>query len=152
MSEQLQRNRVIEEARSWVGTPYHHLADVKGVGVDCAMILVRVYGDAGVIQPFDPRPYPRDWHMHRDAELYLGWLEKVGEPTDNPRPGDVAVWRFGRCYSHGGVIVGDNQIIHSYIKQGVVIASMQEQHLASRPVKFFTLWGKNERRQHNDQH
>ena len=26
---------------SWIGTPYHNCADIKGVGVDCGMLLVR---------------------------------------------------------------------------------------------------------------
>ena len=40
-----QRAAVVAEARSWIGTPYHHAADVKGHGVDCAMLLIRVYCD-----------------------------------------------------------------------------------------------------------
>ena len=151
MSEQEQRNRVIEEARKWLGTPYHHMACIPGVGVDCAMILVDVYHKAGVIPEIDPRPYPSDWHLHRETERYLGWLEQYGTQTDNPKPGDVAVWRFGRCFSHGAIIVGDNQIIHSYLKQGVTLANMDEGRLGKLPVLFYTLWG-NDGRHDNDQH
>jgi len=50
--------RVLDEARAWIGTPYHHAADKKGVGVDCAMLPVRVYCDLGIVPMFDPRPYP----------------------------------------------------------------------------------------------
>ena len=54
------RQRIVEEARSWLGTPYHHQAMVKGAGVDCAMILVAVYRAVGLIPAgFDPRPYPQ---------------------------------------------------------------------------------------------
>ena len=70
----LTRAAVVAEARSWIGTPYHHAADVKGHGVDCAMLLVRVYCDLGLIEPFDPRPYTRDWFLHRSEERYLGFL------------------------------------------------------------------------------
>ena len=61
---------------SWIGTPYHHAADVKGRtgGVDCAMLLVRVYCDRGLVEKFDPRPYTRDWFLHRNEERYLGFL------------------------------------------------------------------------------
>lgn len=151
MIEQQQRLRVIQEAHSWLGTPYHHMGCVKGVGVDCAMILVDVYHRAGVIPAIDPRPYPPDWHKHRDVERYLGWLEQYGTVTDAPQPGDVAVWRFGRVFSHGAIIVGDNQIIHSYLRQGCVLARMDEHMLAKRPVQFFTLWGNDGRRIVNDQ-
>ena len=56
------RAAVVAAARAWIGTPYHHMADVKGVGCDCAMLLVRVFCDLGLVEPFDPRPYARDWH------------------------------------------------------------------------------------------
>lgn len=35
LSFDLQRAAVVAEARSWIGTPYHNCADVKGAGVDC---------------------------------------------------------------------------------------------------------------------
>jgi len=31
---------LIDEARTWLGTPYHHQPRVKGVGVDCAMLTM----------------------------------------------------------------------------------------------------------------
>jgi NlpC/P60 family putative phage cell wall peptidase len=36
---------IIQEARSWIDTPFHHQAAVKGVGCDCAG-LVRGVGEA----------------------------------------------------------------------------------------------------------
>ena len=140
MTETEQRKRVVEEARTWLNTPYHHHADVKGAGVDCAMILVRIYCDLGILPPFDPRPYPRDWHMHRDAERYLGWLEQMASEVEHPQEGDIAVWRFGRCFSHGAVFVGDNRVIHSFMGQGVILSDMGEHELAKRPVRFFSPW------------
>ena len=41
------REKIVAEARSWIGTPYHNCADIKGVGVDCGMLLVRVFVDLG---------------------------------------------------------------------------------------------------------
>jgi len=54
------REKIVAEARSWIGTPYHNCADIKGVGVDCGMLLVRVFVDLGLVEPFDPRPYTHD--------------------------------------------------------------------------------------------
>ena len=95
---------MVAEARSWVGTPYHGCADVKGAGVDCGMLLVRVFVDLGLTEPFDPRPYPSDWHLHRSEERYLGFVFERGREVAEPQPGDVAVFRYGRCYSHGGIV------------------------------------------------
>lgn len=134
------RAAVVAEARGWLGTPYHHQARLRGVGVDCAMILCEVYHAAGLIPLIDPRPYPPDWHLHRDEERYLGWISDYGRPTDEPKPGDVGLWRFGRCFSHAGIMVSETQVIHAYLRQGVILGGLNEQPLAKRPVKFFTLW------------
>ena len=104
MTEQAQRNEVVAEARRWIGTPYHHQADVLGAGVDCGMLLVRVYVDTGVVPPFDPRPYPVQWHLHRDDERYLGFLIERGVEVEAPAPGDIVVWKIGRAFAHGGIV------------------------------------------------
>ena len=54
------RARVVAEARRWIGTPYHACADLRGIGVACGMLLVRIYVDLGLLPPFDPRPSPAD--------------------------------------------------------------------------------------------
>ncbi len=82
-----QRKDVVAEARSWLGTPYHHAADVKGHGVDCAMLLVRVYCDLRPDRTFDPRPYTRDWFLHRDEERYLGFLLERAREVRSPALG-----------------------------------------------------------------
>lgn len=138
---QAQREAVVAEAHTWLRTPYHHQGDIKGVGVDCAMLLVRIYGGVGVVpNDLDPRPYPADWHLHRTDEVYLSWLEVYGTPVQTPGLGDVAVYQFGRCYSHGSIVVADNTVIHSYLKQGVTLASMLHDPLVDRAVQYYTLW------------
>ena len=96
--EAAQRAAVVAEARSWIGTPYHHQADIKGAGVDCAMILVRVWVDLGLVPAFDPRPYPIDWHLHQAEERYLAQLQARAVFVDAPLPGDIVVWRYGRTF------------------------------------------------------
>lgn len=135
-----QRLAVIEEARTWLGTPYHHQGRIKGVGTDCAMILCEVYEKVGVIPFVDPTPYPPDWHLHRDSERYMGWLHEYCRETDNPQVGDVALWKFGRCFSHGGIIMDADHVIHSYLGVGVVIEAFSSSIFTNRPVKYFTLW------------
>ena len=54
------------------------------------MLLVRVFVDAGIVPPFDPRPYERDWHLHRSEERYLGVLSDYGYEIDgDPQPGEA---------------------------------------------------------------
>src|SRR6185437_11331763 len=91
-AEELQRAAIVAEARSYIGTPYLACADIKCAGIDCGMILVRVMVDTGMVEPFDPRPYPADWHMHRSDERYLAIVTDRTREVESPRPGDVAVF------------------------------------------------------------
>ncbi len=192
--EAAQRAAIVREARSWIGTPYHNCADVKGRngGVDCGMLLVRVFVDTGLVAPFDPRPYPPDWHLHRSEEKYLGFVfdrtrevflrtaSRVPSPqrgegqdegdrtpqifseTSEPphpdplpsgereqvQPGDVAVFRFGRCYSHGGVVTAAAPltIVHAYKPARCVVEEPigQNPELADlrRAARFFSHWAR----------
>jgi NlpC/P60 family putative phage cell wall peptidase len=33
------RGQIVDEARAWIGTPFHHQASLKGVGCDCIGLL-----------------------------------------------------------------------------------------------------------------
>ena len=130
------RERVVAEARSWIGTPYHNCADIKRVGVDCGMLLVRVYVDLGLVPPFDPRPYTPDWHMHRSEELYLKGLLERSVKIDAPLPGDVILFKVGRCYSHGGIVtrLSPLTIVHAFMPAQTVLEEpvMQNAMVAER--------------------
>jgi len=149
-TEASQRAAITAEARSWVPTPYHHHGDVKGVGVDCAMILVRVYAAAGIIPDIDPRPYPVEWHLHRSEERYLGWVERYGHPIAGPPhalpgPGDLALYRFGRCYSHSAIVIDWPLVVHAYVRGGCQYDTGDQGWLGHdkqgrRPVKFYSFW------------
>lgn len=139
------RALVIHEAHRWLNTPYHHQGRVLGVGVDCATLLCEVYEAAGVIPHVDPTPYPPDWHLHRESERYLGWLQQYGHEVDEPAPGDVIVWRFGRCFSHGAILCENGNIIHSYLGEGVRLERRDASVFTGRAVKYFTLWDEHGR-------
>jgi len=145
--ERLEREAVVAEALTWCGTPYHHCADLKGIGVDCALILMRTYSNAGLVRFVDPRPYAPEWHLHRSEELYVGWLERMGaRQVQAPALGDIVLFQFGRCFSHGSVVVDetesidDTQVLHSYIGRGVTLTRLREDPLAGRARQFWSLW------------
>lgn len=115
-------DRIVAEARTWIGTPYHNCGDVKGAGVDCGMLLVRVVVDLGLVPAFDPRPYPSDWHLHRSEERYLANVLRYCDEAEKPARGDVVVFRYGRCFSHGGFItaVAPLTILHAWAQAELV--------------------------------
>ncbi|EXI85591.1 MAG: putative phage cell wall peptidase, NlpC/P60 family [Candidatus Accumulibacter regalis] len=129
--------RIVQEARSWLRTPYHHQGRIKGVGVDCAMILCEVYHAAGRVPYIDPTPYPPDWHLHRTEQRYLGWVEDYAYRVAEPLPGDIALYQFGRAISHAGIVVDWPMIIHAYHSEGVVLANATQGALAGRLAGFW---------------
>jgi NlpC/P60 family putative phage cell wall peptidase len=132
------RSRVIAEAESWLGTPYHHMGRVRGVGTDCLMLLAEVFASAGIIPRVEVPFYAQDWHLHRDAEQYLdGLVQYAREIAGPPEPGDVAVFKFGRCFSHGAIVVSWPRMIHAWWNAGVVYGDADQPPLMGRPARFF---------------
>lgn len=133
----LQR-QVVAEACTWLRTPWHHEGSIKGAGVDCAMLLVCVFGAVGLIPAIDPRPYPIDHMLHHDQERFLGWLQQYATDVTegDPQPGDVIVYRVGRCFSHGAIVTEWPFIIHAFRDQrAVVITRFDVGRLASKLYK-----------------
>lgn len=141
--EKNQRQKVIDEALTWLKTPYHHHAGVKGAGVDCLYFIVEVYTAIGVISRPEIPDYPQDIMMHRSEETYLSGLLKYTNIVDAPRFGDIAMWKFGRIYSHAAIVVDWPSIIHSYRRDGgVVLGDGISGELAGRVPLFFSPWGR----------
>ena len=141
--EQAQRLAVVQEALTWLGTPYHTMARVKGAGVDCGMILAEVFHQAGVVPQVDVEAYPADWHLHRGEERYLGVVEQFAGKVDRePLPGDLVLYKFGRCISHGAVVVAWPLIVHAYVRRGVVLDDAERNlDLEGRLAGTWSVWG-----------
>jgi cell wall-associated NlpC family hydrolase len=137
------RQKIIAEAQTWLGTPWHHQAALKGCGVDCGQILMEVFADAGFVERVLIGQYSRQWMLHRDEEVYLGWVEQFAQRVDTPKPGDLAVWKNGRTYSHGAIVVAWPRIIHADVNEGVVWADASCGPLAGKPVLFYSIFGED---------
>src|SRR5579859_775647 len=137
-----QRTDIVRAAKEWLGTPYHHHARVKHGGADCAMFPLSVYQECGVLpRDYQPPAYSAQWHLHRSEELYLKEIEKfVVETGGPPQPADFVVFRFGRTYSHGAIVVDWPIVIHSYIPHGVLLSdALRDGELLSRERKHFAI-------------
>ena len=154
MDHDQERLAVIQEARRWKGTPYHHRAHVLGVGIDCAQLLLQVFAAAGLIDDFDPEIYTCDWHLHRSEEKYLATIESYAHRTDdselslNNRPdlfvetGDILMWRVGRTFSHSAIVINWPFIIHSYLPSMIVEeVDVRGTPMADRPMRVYSYWG-----------
>jgi cell wall-associated NlpC family hydrolase len=132
------RAAVVAEAETWLGTPYHHMGRVKGAGCDCLTMLAEVYCACGIIPHVDIPYFAPDFNLHQSAELYLeGLLQYAREIPGPPQPGDVALWKFGRCFAHGAIVMDWPTLIHSWVRIGVIYGDATQPTLAGRAVKFF---------------
>ncbi|HKR94442.1 MAG TPA: hydrolase [Candidatus Angelobacter sp.] len=137
-----QRADIVHAAREWLGTPYHHHGRVKKAGADCAMFPLSVYQECGVLPAdYQPPEYSVQWHLHRSEELYLKEIDRfVNEIAGPPAPADFVVFRFGRTYSHGGIVIDWPIIIHAYIPHGVLLSdALRDGELLGRSHRFFEL-------------
>lgn len=110
-------NDVLTEARSWIGTPFHHQARLKGHGVDCAQLIVGVGQALGLIGEY-PREYvrygrtPRPDYMRARLEEFMDQISEA-----EAVPGDVLWmgWRQG-LPMHLGILTEHQGrgILHAY--------------------------------------
>lgn len=143
---QKQRSEIIAAARSWRGTPYHHEGHVKGAGVDCLYFIAESYREAGVFDRVDIPKYAFQWNLNRSEETYLLGLLKYAHEVVTPQPGDIALWKIGRTFSHGAIVIEWPHIIHAVSAAGVTEENVDNavwlkfDHKKLRPVKFFSYW------------
>lgn len=129
-ADQIVRERasVVGSALGWLGTPYHHMGERKGVGADCITFLRGAVLDARIgIDSIPMEYYPIDWHMHRDAERYIGALidycvEMPPIVERAPLAADFVLFKMGRTFSHGALVLDFPKMIHSVSGEGVVRA------------------------------
>ena len=132
-SEEQERANVCEIARTWLGTPYHHRARLKGIGVDCGQLIAAVFEEAGLIPPVPLEFYPPDWMLHRDEPRFQNTVERYCKQVEREiRPADILLFRVGRSFAHGAIVLEYPMIIHAHARQSVVILSSMEQESVLR--------------------
>lgn len=130
------------EARTWLNTPFVHKARVKGVGVDCGGIIYQCFAPYLPLPPF-PDDYAQDWSMHKDDhEIYLSFIAPFVREVPGPTTSGLALFHFGRNFSHGAICTARGTFIHAYGRTGfgAVIESGRPFFSlggVQRPVKFF---------------
>lgn len=114
------RGRIVDTAREYLGTPFHHQGRLKGVGVDCIGLLVGVAREMGLFV-HDNTEYSR----RPDGRTLLAELRKVLDeiPVEDAKPGDILVFWFQRRTRHPQHvgIKSEVGIIHTYEHIGRVV-------------------------------
>ena len=125
------RARIVAEARTWICTPYHHMAELKGVGVDCGKLVLCILSNAGVIEHADFGSYSKDWFVARENPFLEDLFRARFIIVDAPEPGDAMLFRVGRSYCHLALVTAAEPLtlIHATPEYGLVI----EEPAASAP-------------------
>lgn len=122
-------HQVAALARGWIGTPYHHQASLRGVGVDCLGLARGVWRELLGVEPLAVPPYSRDWGEIGRREVLLDALEQI-------MPRRVTALRRGRLLAfrmrehaickHLGILTAPDRFIHATERLGVVEARLTE--------------------------
>lgn len=111
-------DKIIQTARTWLGTKFHHQGRKKGVGVDCIGLAIGVAREIG-INVNDRLDYGREPH---DGELEKALLSHL-QPCEL-KVGAVALFRIHKEPQHVGIITDYNGglgIIHAYAQARKVV-------------------------------
>jgi cell wall-associated NlpC family hydrolase len=125
------RGEVVLKAREYLGTPFHHQGRVKGVGVDCAGLLVCVARELG-LNPIDDTTYDHDPHpdtlrAYLDAQPFLGRVTIFDRDI-----GDILLMALSSRMMRGHHlgIVSDIGIIHAYAHARGVVETVLDATMA----------------------
>src|ERR1700761_5901826 len=90
------RERIVAEARAWIGTPYRHQASLKGVGCDCLGLVRGVWRAICGHEPEPVPPYAPDWAEASGREALAGAAARHLVEIDARQfaPGDVLLFRW----------------------------------------------------------
>lgn len=109
---------VVREAMTWIGTPYRHQADRKGVSCDC---LGLVRGVWRALYGFDIEPpgvYAADWAEAGGQERLLAGARRSfrEKSISDAQAGDLLLfrWRPHLPAKHAGILIGQDRFVHAY--------------------------------------
>ncbi len=111
---------IIDTARGWLDTPFHHQGRLKGVGVDCIGLVVGVARELG-IDIYDEAGYGR---QPQEGRLRAALNEHL-QRTLTLAPGRVVLMQWDVDPMHVGILAnhpaGGLSLIHAYAKSRKVV-------------------------------
>jgi cell wall-associated NlpC family hydrolase len=114
---------LVEEAREWLGTPWHHNQKVKGKGVDCIRFVESLAESQGIEIGFIPAHYTRSTQDERLLEFLRDRCLEKPLSLNNIEDGDIMVLKYRGVPHHLAIAStlpdGRRGIIHAS-EDGVV--------------------------------
>ena len=123
-----ERDAIVQAARGWIGTPYHHQASCKGGGTDCLGLVRGVWREIYGREPETPPAYTQFWAetpgggvlaetMAEGARRHLVEID-----PKEAGAGDVLLFRMRARgpAKHAAILSGPDRMIHAYSGHAVV--------------------------------
>ena len=107
------REKVVGLAQSHLGVPYIPRCLIPELGLDCGTLLYFVYREVIKLPAF-PATYSADWALHTEDNRYLDWIKPFIVQISRPIRGGISVWKYGRSFSHGAIVVDKHHVIHAW--------------------------------------
>lgn len=138
--------RIVAEARGWLGTPYRHQASLKGVGCDCLGLVRGVWRGLYGPEPEAAPPYAASWAESAAGDPLAEAARRHLVPVEGPlaayaaRAGDVLLFAF-RAHlpaRHCAIAGGPATMIHAHdgaAVSEVALTGWWRRHLAY-PFRF----------------
>jgi NlpC/P60 family putative phage cell wall peptidase len=141
------RAQVVAEARSWVGTRWHHQAARKGIGSDCVGLVAGVARELGLYgaDEFAADPAVRGYGREPDPPMLLSACARYLEPVHLPelQAGDILLLRFASEPQHFALVSSTNPdyMIHAYAQARKIVENRIDAVWRSRIVRAYSYRG-----------
>lgn len=105
--------KLVSESEEWLGTPYAWGGNTKR-GVDCSGFVKQVYEEMGYMLP-------------RTAAQQYEYTDRIKD--EERKIGDLVFFKEHGKISHVGIYIGNDTVIHSASKRGVVKQNITNTYL-----------------------
>ncbi len=122
----MRRDEIVDAARLWLGTPYHHQASLCGIGCDCLGLVRGVWRDLCGVEPEQPPPYSPNWaeSLRQETLALAASRHLLPIAVSEAQAGDVLLfrWREHLPAKHCAILAGPGSIIHAH--DGAAVAEV----------------------------
>jgi cell wall-associated NlpC family hydrolase len=136
------RLEIVDAARAYLGTPWHHQGRLKGVGVDCIGLILGVAKDIK-LGDFDKPKFRQYGRRPPRGPGMMAEFDEVCQRTDNPRIGDILVFWINprnKRPQHCGIMT-DIGVIHTFSEIGKVVEHRLDEKWKGRILQAYNYPG-----------
>jgi len=119
------QRRIVEEAYTWIGTPYKYACAEKGRSTDCSGMVMKVYEEVLGLK------------LPRNSAKQAEFCKEMN--AGDVDAGDLVFFATGRDkskVSHVGIVIDNENFIHASASKGVVVSKFANNYYQRTFVKF----------------